>query len=245
MSQLSIRPIPLITVEMPQSMMTYLWGFDRRATQGLYSWYIEGASSKIVVDTGCGLEMFQARVFSAQQVQTLEQGLSRVGVAVEDIDLVIATHLHPDHIQYARRFPRARLLTQEAELAFARNPHPVRVLAADSYDPELLDGLRLEVVSGDSQVCDGVEVLLTPGHTRGCQSVAVKTAAGTAIITGFCAIDENFEPPQALRKLIPFIVPGVHIDAMSAFDSMARVAEIADTIVPLHSNRYLDTDRIA
>lgn len=244
MSQLSIRPIPLTAVEAPQSMMTYMWGFDRRTTMGLYLWYIEGAGSKIVVDTGCGPEMFQARVFSARQVQTLEQGLAKVGLEPGDIDLVIATHLHPDHIHYARRFPRARVLAQEAELAFARNPHPMRVLGADSYDPALLEGVKVEAVSGDCEVCDGVLVLHTPGHTRGSQSVAVKTSAGIAVITGFCATDDNFEPPDSLRKIMPFIVPGVHIDAVAAFDSMARVKQVADVVIPLHSPRYLDKDRV-
>ena len=63
---------------------------------------------------------------------------------------------------------------------------------------------------------DGIEVLLTPGHTPGGQSVAVKTEAGKAVITGLCCNKENFLPGGGI------IVPGVHLDVVDtrsqAFD---------------------------
>ena len=91
---------------------------------------------------------------------------------------------------------------------------------------------------------EGVRVLLTPGHTPGGQSIAVKTEAGTAVITGFCCIRQNFEPPEMLAGIAPVLIPGIHFDALQAFDSALRVKEIADIVVPLHEAEYVERDRI-
>ncbi|MEW6326582.1 MAG: hypothetical protein AB1487_03170 [Thermodesulfobacteriota bacterium] len=71
-------------------------------------------------------------------------------------------------------------------------------------------------------------IVLTPGHTPGGQSVAVDTSQGKAIITGFCCNDLNFP------KTGPVIAPGVHINAVEAYESARRIKEMADILIPLH-----------
>jgi N-acyl homoserine lactone hydrolase len=75
---------------------------------------------------------------------------------------------------------------------------------------------------------DGIKVLLTPGHTVGGQSIVVNTKKGQAVITGFCCNEQNF-PASG-----PVVPPGVHLNLMDAYDSVRKVKEVADILIPLH-----------
>lgn len=169
--------------------------------------------------------------------------MDKIGISLSDIDLIIQTHLHLDHVALASRFPRARVMVQKTELEFARNPHPVFVFL---YQKETFDGLKFEVVDGDTQISKEVSVILTPGHSPGAQSVVIKTARGTAVISGCCSIRENYEPlvtPHG-EILSPVIAPGIHTDVLKAYDSLLRIKELADIIVPLHEPAFAQKQRI-
>lgn len=243
-----IRPIPLFKMEnLSPYLMTYLMGFLPPQNVVCYVWYIEGPEKRVLVDAGGTLEgmglflRFLGTGATGTEIQSLEQGLSKVGLKPEDIDIVILTQLHTDHVELAHKFTRAKFIVQKRELDFALNPHPAVVAF---FNKELFEGLDFEVVDGDKEIVDGVRVLLTPGHTAGGQSVAVKTDAGIAVITGFCCIRENFEPPEVLAGIAPVLTPGIHLDALQVFDSALRVKEIADIVVPLHAAEYIGRDRI-
>ncbi len=249
MSGHAIRPIPLFKVEnVPPYLMTYLLGFLPPHNMGFYVWYIEGPERKILVDAGGKLEgmalwfQFVATGSSGTPIQSIEQGLSDVGVKPDDIDTVILTQLHTDHVELAGKFKNAKFVVQKSELDFALNPHPA---AAALYNIELFDGLDFQIVDGDEEIIDGVRVLLTPGHTVGGQSVAVETNSGTAVITGFCCVRQNFEPPEILAEMTPILTPGIHLNALQLFDSMLKVKETADIIVPLHESEYVEVERIS
>ena len=234
MANCIIYPIPLYQNKGEKSVMTYLVNFGQQGTRGNYVWYIEGAKEKIVVDAG-GDADFTSKVRGApvEEIQTLDSGLSKLGLSFGDIDLVILTHLHWDHVAQASRFPNARFLIQRSELEFAQNPHP---LFAEAFRRELFDKLNFEVISGDTKICEEVSVISTPGHTPGGQSISIKTAQGIAIISGLCTIRENFEPPSPIT--LPVITPGVHTNALDAYDSVLRIKEMADIVVPLHDPEY-------
>ena len=58
------------------------------------------------------------------------------------------------------------------------------------------------------------------------------------IISGLCTIRDNFEPPEPIRKILPVIPPGIHLDAREAFDSLMRIKREADIVVPLHDAEF-------
>jgi glyoxylase-like metal-dependent hydrolase (beta-lactamase superfamily II) len=89
------------------------------------------------------------------------------------------------------------------------------------------------VIDGDKEITPGVSVLLTPGHSPGCQSVMVETEEGKAIITGFCCIREHFEPPEGMHSP-DVLIPGVNVNSLQAYDSVIRVKELADIVIPVH-----------
>ena len=82
----------------------------------------------------------------------------------------------------------------------------------------------MAIVDGDAEIVPGIRVILTPGHTPGGQSVAVETDRGTAVITGFCCNADNFP------RVGPAVTPGVHINAIEAYESAQRVKELAEML---------------
>jgi hypothetical protein len=66
----------------------------------------------------------------------------------------------------------------------------------------------------------------------------VKTTKGTAVITGLCTIRENYSPPPELEKNAPVITPGMHTNALEAYDSVIRIKEMADIIIPIHEAEF-------
>jgi len=228
-----IRPLLITTIEeAPMSSMTYLSGFGEMVTVNGYIWYIEGPKESIIVDTGGKAETISMLGFPAKDVQSPENALRKIGLKCEDIDIVILTHLMHDHFEYAGKFKNARFIVQKDEVDYARNPHP---LMQYFYIPiqDLLDEINFDIVKGDKEIVRGVKVLLTPGHSPGSQSVAIETEKGIALITGFCCINENF-----IEGVWPVTPPGIHANAVQAYDSMLRVKEIADIIIPLHESTF-------
>ena len=242
MTNCVIRPIPLIEMEIDKSMLTYRLGFGESFKQVVYAWYIEGSKEKIIVDTGISAEyLIQKRGFPARNIQSLESGLKSVGLSPADIDLVILTHLHSDHVAEGCKFTKAKFIVQKDELEFAQNPHPT---VAMQYLGELFDGLNFEVVEGDTPICDEVSVISTPGHTPGGQSVTVKTAEGTAIISGLCTIRENFDPPEPFSKTMPVYPIGLFVDLFKMYDNLLKIKNAADIIIANHDPEYVHRNHI-
>jgi N-acyl homoserine lactone hydrolase len=57
------------------------------------------------------------------------------------------------------------------------------------------------------------------------------------VITGFCCINENF-----VEGVWPVTPPGIHANAAQAYDSMLKVKEVADIIIPLHESTFAERD---
>jgi N-acyl homoserine lactone hydrolase len=148
--------------------------------------------------------------------------------------VVICTHLHLDHNTLGHLYKRARFIVQKQELEAARSPHPIE--AAIYPTAEYLADLDFEIISGDSEVVDGIKILFTPGHTSGGQSVQIDTQKGKAIISGLCTTRNNFWPQELDPKSMPVIPPSIHLDIREAYDSLLRIKQEADIVIPLHGS---------
>jgi len=226
MSEFVIHPLAVGINETDQGIMTYQQGYGQRIWLPIYAFYLSGGGRRILVDTG--LEEFlvpeRAEAELGYPILEFEAALAGLGLEPGDIDLVIQTHLHNDHCENTYKCTKARVLVQRAEYEFCLDPHPLD----HRYFPDLLEGLDLEIIEGDREIEPGLSVILTPGHTPGGQSVALDTAAGKAVITGFCANQKNFPPGR------PVVASGVHTDAIAAWESAQKVRQMADLILPLH-----------
>ncbi|MDH4171182.1 MAG: N-acyl homoserine lactonase family protein [Acidimicrobiia bacterium] len=132
--------------------------------------------------------------------------LRTAGFDPAQVDQVVVTHLHFDHVGGLVEFPNARLVVQAAEWA-ARDDEAM--VASGAYNPDDIDlgHDRLEIAGDHDIFGDGsVTCLLTDGHTAGHQSVRVRTEAGTFVICGDCCylrrtlVDEHLPPFGVSRE---------------------------------------------
>ncbi len=155
---------------------------------------IVSQGKKILVDNGLGSKL-DARAEANQgrtTGSTLLAELKRLGVAPEDIDIVIDTHLHADHCGGNTRrersaivptFPRAEYWIQRLEWADAAFPNERTrgTYFAENFMPL---GDRVRLLDGDTRVTDEVRCIITRGHTRAHQSVLVESGGQKALFVG-------------------------------------------------------------
>jgi len=253
MASYVIHPITLCRAEADRGMMTYMAHHGEKIWRPYIMFLIQGEGANVLVDSAAEAEQYKAyhplfrEKMHFEQLLTFEQGLAKFGLAPGDIELVIQTHLHFDHCFNTARCSKAKVVVQQRELESARDPHPV---LAGMYRSDLFEGLDFEIVEGAKEILPGLEVIPSPGHTPGCQSVAVDTSAGKAVISGFCCISENFDPPADLqRNMAPFasapvLAPAIHYDLAAAFDSVLMVKQMADIILPLHEPDLVSVETV-
>lgn len=232
--------------------MTYLAYLGRPIIRPYVMWYIRAGDTNVLVDTAIEAEDYRTyhpgfNHMPFEPVQSFEQALGKVGCTPNDIDIVIQTHLHMDHIYNTSKCRNAVIYVQKKELEFALNPHPIFEIL---YPRDIIENLAFEVIDGEHSILPGIAVMPVPGHTPGGQAVIVETAEGKAVISGFCSIMENFYPPEDVKEKVtpfasyPVIAPGIHTNLFQAYESMLKVKGIADIIIPMHDPVMAERDHI-
>jgi len=242
-----IHPIVVGTKVFDQGMMTYQHAYGQPYTIPIYCWYLEGGDQNIIVDTGemSPIQSPDREKAIGGKIFTFEEGLARWGMTPADIDIVIHTHLHNDHCENDYKCENAIFYVHENELRRIHDPHPLDFRYLEDYFEDVERSGQVRKVSGDREIVPGIEVLHTPVHTDGGLSVAVATAKGKAIITGFCVIMENFEPPNEIKAMeMAVIPPGTHVNAYDAYDIMLKIKAMADILLPLHEPGFAGVDEI-
>lgn len=228
MSTYSITPL-LTGVRNPdQGIMTYQKGYGKRIWLPIWAFLLRGGGKNILVDTGLDEnELFVPSGFQEETgmvPRSIVECLALEHLTPEDIDIVINTHLHDDHCGNNGLFRRAIFYAHPSESEFCHHPHPID----HRYDPYFIEGVEFIGVRDGEEILPGITVLHSPGHSPGGLSVRVATGEGAAVITGFCCNQENF-PAHG-----PAVCPGVHLDAMAAWDSIQKIKEMGVVILPLH-----------
>lgn len=170
----------------------------------------------ILVDTGIGPAGSPAASW-APVPGRLPAAMADAGIEPSDVDTVVLTHIHSDHIGWAVTggvpfFPNARYLLQRADAEILRT--------IPGLAPALLEPLqaadRLDVVEGDTTLAPGVDVVATPGHTPGHQSVLVSTGRERVLITGDLLV-------HAVQLLHPDVAYAHEVDPARARETRVRL----------------------
>jgi len=138
---------------------------------------------RILVDAGLG-----PVTFPPFRGGDLPGNLSAAGCTPADIDTVLITHLHVDHIGWLAQdgkpyFPNATVRFGEKDLdQFVRAAEPDRFSAP--IVKVLEEAGRIDTLSGDGEVAPGVNMIDTPGHTLGHMSVVVSSGTQRAFMLG-------------------------------------------------------------
>ncbi len=153
------------------------------------SFLVRSSGRTILVDTGIGAKN------PGLPGGELMVNLGRLGVRAEDIDVVVNTHLHFDHVgwncterdgAYVPTFPKAEYWISRTEWEYWTDP----TTAAEEGEHITKDVLplkespQLRLVDGEAAVTPELSFLPTPGHTPGHCSLAVASAGERAVILG-------------------------------------------------------------
>ena len=147
-----------------------------RPTFPVFSYLVLHPEGPILIDTGVGIGNEVIDELYSPVHHDLDEALDRHGVRVEDVAIVITSHLHFDHCGQNHRFPGSRIIVQQAEVDAAKAP---TYTIPEWAFPASVD---LDVIEGDHEVAPGVSVVATPGHTPGHQSVLIEHQNGTRTI---------------------------------------------------------------
>lgn len=162
---------------------------------------IESPQGLILVDTGFGDKLdAKARGHAGLEMrnQRLVGDLHNAGFAPEQVDVVVLTHFHGDHVGGATwrddegalhpTFPNARHVGQMVDYLDAMQPNErtAATYLRDNWAP-LQDGGLLELVEGEQEIAPGVRTQLAPGHTAALQVVWVESRGETLLFLGDAA----------------------------------------------------------
>ncbi|MDX6223255.1 MAG: N-acyl homoserine lactone hydrolase [Frankiales bacterium] len=174
----------------------------------------DGVLRRVVVDTG-----------SSGREGALRAALATRGLTGSDIDTVVLTHAHWDHVQNLDMFDGVPLLLHPREL-----DHISGSFAGDAATPRwtkaVLDRYDVRPVSDGVELLPGVVVLEAAGHSAGSIAVQVQTDDGVAVICGDAI--QDCEVARSGRN------PLVLWDSKAASSSISRLVTAADVLYPGH-----------
>lgn len=167
----------------------------------------------ILVDTCVGDDKPRpARPFwDMMKLNTFLPRLKAVGVTPDQVDFVMCTHMHPDHVGWNTRlhngrwvptFPKARYLFTEIEWQSTLALHEQKPIPhfLDSVLPIMQSG-QAQLVASDFALDDDVRLEPSPGHTMGHVCVRLSSQGQSAVITGDCIHSpvQCLEPDWVMR----------------------------------------------
>jgi glyoxylase-like metal-dependent hydrolase (beta-lactamase superfamily II) len=156
-----------------------------RVRLGLTSLLVRTGRHNVLIETGMGdkYDSKFADIYGIEHSSSVPDDLKKHGLAPQDIDIVINTHLHFDHCGWnARRengrliptFPRAKYFVQRGEWEHALRPTE-RDRASYLEDFFLPSENQTEFLDGDGEILPGISVEVLSGHTRHLQGVRVQS----------------------------------------------------------------------
>src|ERR1700724_2653655 len=156
-------------------------------TAGLNSLLIRTDRETVLVETGMGNKLSERMIKFYGQPAKLLGNLAAAGVAPEDVDIVINSHLHFDHCGWntvrdkngriVPTFPRAKYYAPEGEWKYARQPSERDAISfiPENYDP-LVESGQMTLLKGGEEIVPGISVKTFPGHTAHMQAIFIQSS---------------------------------------------------------------------
>jgi glyoxylase-like metal-dependent hydrolase (beta-lactamase superfamily II) len=154
---------------------------------------VRNADTVVLVDTGIGA---YEHLFGGHGGE-LDAALGAAGLSPADVQIVVVTHGHPDHLgglctDGRPRFAAARYLISQDEwdwLAEGENP-----IAREQLGPVEEAG-RLERVDGETELVPGLRLVPAPGHTPGQLAIEIGGPPGVLYLADVVADELHVEHP--------------------------------------------------
>src|ERR1700686_5202128 len=178
----------------------------------------------VLIDAGCGADKFQ------NTNGRLLGNLATAGYAPGDIDMILFTHCHFDHLwgisdgkNASLLFPSAEFVASETEVAFWSAPDLVGKVSAKQQPLVTQANLklaspRLRLIKAGAEVAPGVTTFDTAGHTPGHMSVHISSGREEMLLTGPAVVNSavcflhpewpfefDLDVPQATKTRMAFL----------------------------------------
>jgi glyoxylase-like metal-dependent hydrolase (beta-lactamase superfamily II) len=166
----------------------------------IHSWLLKTPDNIILIDTcgGNGKTRPVSPRFHLLNTPYLDR-LKAIGVTPEEVDYVILTHLHIDHVGWNTRlengrwvptFPNAQYImsrierdAQDPTRGAKDKPEGVNLPFIDSVQP-ILDAGMERLVEGNETLFPGIDLIPIPGHTPGMMAIRVRSGGEEALFAG-------------------------------------------------------------
>ncbi len=232
-----------------------------RLLLSVHTWLVRDRNRVILVDTGVGNDKPRpfTPYFSGLRTPFLEQ-LAIQGIRPDQVDFVLMTHLHVDHVgwnthlengRWAPTFPNAQYIFSKTEYEYFTDPANNNernktsfIVQQDSVKPIVEAGQARMIEIDGSQVIDGFHFLPTPGHTIDHSSILFTRGTDTALFPG----DVLHHPLQVRRPDLNSVFDAFEDRARQSRRRALEIAADRDALVftthfpPGSAGKVLRTD---
>jgi methylmalonyl-CoA epimerase len=169
---------------------------SNRIPLGMRPLIVKNGKTTLLIDAGCGdkMDAKTANIYKLDRRYHLDHALAEAGLTADAIDIVVASHLHFDHVggftavgaggALVPRFPNAKYIAHRAEWDDATHPHERNRASylQENFVP-LQDAGVLTLVDDEAEIIPGVRYRRSGGHTPNHQVVMIESAGRTAVFT--------------------------------------------------------------
>jgi methylmalonyl-CoA epimerase len=169
---------------------------SNRIPLGMRPLIVKSGKTTVLIDAGCGDKMDPklAQIYKLDRRYHLDHSLADAGLSADGIDVVVASHLHFDHVggftkigrdgAIVPRFPKAKYIAHRAEWEDATHPHERNRASylQENFVP-LKDAGVLTLVDDAAEIIPGVRYRRSGGHTPNHQVVMIESGGRTAVFT--------------------------------------------------------------
>ena len=169
---------------------------SNRIPLGMRPLIVRNGQTTMIIDAGCGDKMDAklAQIYKLDRRYHLDHALAEAGLTADDIDIVLASHLHFDHVggftkigkdgALVPRFPNAKYIAHRAEWEDATHPHERNRASylQENFVPLAAAGV-LTLVDDGAEIIPGVSYRRSGGHTPNHQVVMIESGGRTAVFT--------------------------------------------------------------
>ncbi len=192
-------------------------GFPGKLRTGFLEWsavvYFEAGGKKALFDCG-----------GSNRRMSLLPRLAELGIKPEEIDTLVFSHFHEDHVYNFDFFPNARMIMHEDEAAWAEKG--TDIVQPRFYYKGIQATGRLETVKEGAEVVPGATAVHLPGHTPGCMGLLL-TAPG---------MPKTLLAGDAIKNLTELArgSAGMSLDPVATRNSVAKGRAMAQRVIPGH-----------
>ncbi len=211
-----------------------LFGKKWKPDMPIWTWLIETPTGNYLIDTGETAEYYNEDHFKdnkgddyvnrkildikIKEAEQLDFQLEELGFSTNDIDAVIFTHLHLDHIDGIRYLSNAEFICNELEL---EKPFGVPFSVIPKwFQPKKIKHEKTNLpFKGSFQLTKNISLVSTPGHTFGHQSVLLEMDNTHILFAG----DTTFTQEQLIKGKIG----GINIDIKQSKETLNKIKILA------------------